>query len=449
MRIPSQLILAAFSLVPLGSALGQSYPLSENRWSNPEFVDRFLGTFGVDTEKAPSITTEEAGVFRAVAEVGADPAAAVRLLQRSITPESSGAMDFALGNFLVQSGQLPQAINAYQAAIRKFPNFGRAYKNLGLAYVQKQDYAAALPHLLKSLEILGGDGGLYGLIGFCHLNTGNFGPALDAYRFALVFQPNSRDWRLGQLKALQNLRDYAAVEALILRYIEEQPDEPEFWLQQANAFIAQRKYLEAASNFEIVRLLGAADDRVLVLLGDIYVNLGAPGLALDPYRAALATGKVKPSNALDIAKALSRRLPPEEFEGFLTSISNAYPSGLPAQDELLLLTLQAGNAMTRGQDEEAIQLLSQVVARDPLNGNALLTLGSFHFNKNDLETALNYYDRAEKVESVRLDSLLGAARVLVKQEKYTAAIRRLKAAQSIEPRPFVADYIATLERFNR
>ena len=36
------------------SCLGaQSYPLSENTWSNPEFVDRFLGTYGFDTEKHP------------------------------------------------------------------------------------------------------------------------------------------------------------------------------------------------------------------------------------------------------------------------------------------------------------------------------------------------------------------------------------------------------------
>ena len=144
-------------------------------------------------------------------------------------------MDFALANFLLQENRMGAAIASYKTAIRKFPNFGRAYKNLGLAYIQQNNYREALTNLTKALEILGADGGLLGLIGYCHLNLERHGPALDAYRLALVYEPDSRDWRLGQLKSLQQLRNYDEVENIIYRYIDENPAEPEFWLQQANA----------------------------------------------------------------------------------------------------------------------------------------------------------------------------------------------------------------------
>ena len=425
----------------------QSYPLSDNNWENPDFVDRFMGSYGVDTEKSPSLSRDEADVFRRVADVGYKTSSAIEILRNAIDSDSSAAMDFALANFLLQSGDVTNAIESFTTAIKKFPNFGRAYKNIGLAYIQSRDYRKALPNLTKSLEILGGDGGLFGLIGYCHLNNENYGPALDAYKLALVFEPNSRDWRLGQLKALQNLGNYSEVENIIYNYIEEEPNEPEFWLQQANAFIAQKEYLDAAANFEVVKMLGGADSDMYTLLGDIYVNLDAPILALEPYTRALSTGEVEPEDALKLAKILSRRLPANELGIFLTKISETYDDTLSQESSLTLLTLKAANALSMNDKERAMKLLSEVVSKDPLNGSALLTLGSYYIQENELEKALDYYDRASKVEAVKVDALLGATRILVKRGKYLLAINRLKEAQSIKEQYFVAEYISTLEKF--
>ena len=425
----------------------QSYPLSDNNWDNPDFVDRFMGSYGVDTEKSPSLSRDEADVFRRVADVGYKTSSAIEILRNAIDSDSSAAMDFALANFLLQSGDVTYAIESFTAAIRKFPNFGRAYKNIGLAYIQSRDYKKALPNLTKSLEILGGDGGLFGLIGYCHLNNENYGPALDAYKLALVFEPNSRDWRLGQLKALQNLGKYSEVENIIYNYIEEDPNEPEFWLQQANAFIAQKEYLDAAANFEVVKMLGGADSDMYTLLGDIYVNLDAPILALEPYTRALSTGEVEPEDALKLAKILSRRLPANELEIFLTKISETYDDNLSQESSLTLLTLKAANALSMDDKVGAMEMLTEVVSRDPLNGGALLTLGSYYIQENELEKALDYYERASKVEAVKVDALLGATRILVKRGKYLLAINRLKEAQSIKEQYFVAEYINTLEKF--
>jgi tetratricopeptide (TPR) repeat protein len=438
-----------FAAVAASATLhAQSYPLSDNTWSNPEFVDRFMGTFGTDTAKSPSINKEEAEVFRAVSDIAeSNPRQAVQLLRQAITPESSGAMDFALANFLLQVQDFAGSEAAFKASIKKFPNFGRAYKNLGLTYIQQAKFGLALPNLTKALEILGGDGGLFGLIGYCHLNAKNYGPALDAYKFALVYEPDSRDWRLGQLKALQNLRKYEDVEGIIYRYIQESPEEPEFWLQQANAFIAQRKYAEAAANFEIVDLLGAADKDMLVLLGDIYVNLNAASLALEPYEKALATGQVKAESALSLAKTLSRRLSAPETRDFLTLIQSTFGDTLENDQELTFLTLKAGNALALNDKVTAMDMLSQVVAKDPLNGGALLTLGSYYYGEADYIKSLDYYSRAEKVADVKVEALLGSARVLVKQTKYFDAINRLKEAQVISDQAFIAQYINTLEKF--
>ena len=43
--------------IPIES-YAQLFPLSENDWNNPEFVERYLGSYGVDMELSPEITLE-------------------------------------------------------------------------------------------------------------------------------------------------------------------------------------------------------------------------------------------------------------------------------------------------------------------------------------------------------------------------------------------------------
>ena len=113
----SILLLVAHTL------LAQSYPLSENTWSNPEFVDRFMGSYGFDTAKSPSISSEEAEVFRQVAKSGYKRDAAIKILTNAISKESSGAMDFALANFLLQNGKGLMCLPCTQDKLDQFETY--------------------------------------------------------------------------------------------------------------------------------------------------------------------------------------------------------------------------------------------------------------------------------------------------------------------------------------
>ena len=56
-----------FSVSLLFTTIGlfaQVFPLSQNSWSNPDFVKRFLGSYGVLTEKEPQITSDESETFK-------------------------------------------------------------------------------------------------------------------------------------------------------------------------------------------------------------------------------------------------------------------------------------------------------------------------------------------------------------------------------------------------
>jgi hypothetical protein len=80
----------------------------------------------------PTVTRAEAQLLRRAAELlETDPKAAIALLEDAQSPDSSAALDFALGNFHYQAEELEQAAVAYRAAIGKMPLFRQALNNLG------------------------------------------------------------------------------------------------------------------------------------------------------------------------------------------------------------------------------------------------------------------------------------------------------------------------------
>lgn len=435
------------------SAFGPVYPLTENSFSNPEFVERFRGSYGFDLERNPKITTEESELFQSIAPLmQSSPQAAIQQLQTyydaaMADPEKdpSPVVLYTIGSLYLQGGDNAKADRYYTDAIKGFPNFFRAYQNLGLSEVQQGKYEAALGNLTKALEIGGGSGTLYGLMGYCYLNLENTSAALDSYRLAMLFQPKSRDWRLGKLSCLMRIGETKEAITLLDTLIAENPSEADFWMQQANAFMGQEAYLDAAANLELVTRLGKATPQSLVLLGDLYVNEGLFALGVDTYTKALASQKLGADRLLRIVENLSFRGAPDQASRFLERLQSEYADVLSESQSLLALNLQARLALAQGRQEEAVAILQKVVSRDPLNGKALLTLGDYYRDQGDLEKAEFQYDSASKVKATEVDALVALGRLKVSQREYRSAIEYLRRAQSLEPKPYVAEYIDRLE----
>ncbi len=450
MKKPLLLLVAASCAAAPASAIPSVYPLTENTWSNPEFVKRFTGTYGFDLTINPRITSEEGELFQKVAALAAtDPGQAIALLRTALKPDSSAALDFTLGSFLLQQQKTAEAIALYETAIRKFPNFFRAYQNLGLALIQTGRHKEAIVPLTQALEIGAGNGGLFGLLGYAFLNTGRPSEALDAYREALIRQPDSRDWQMGKLNALIALQAHPEVVGMIDGLLQGDMDDTGLWLMQANALLGLSRPLEAAANLEVVHGKQAATAATQALLGDIYLNGGLPDLALEPYLAALRSGSLTAVRALRIGEALGSRAAPEAATTFLTFLDRSDRSGWSPAEEVALLNLRARAALAAGDGVGAASLLEEVVRRDPMNGPALITLGDHYLASGRKAEAEFSYGNAARVEASRVRAWHALARMKVEQGDYRAALTFLEDAQKLEPRAFVADYIDRLRQVMR
>jgi tetratricopeptide (TPR) repeat protein len=300
------------------------------------------------------------------------------------------------------------------------------------------------------IELGGGDAISYGLLGYAFTSKGDFLAAEMAYRNALLLDPQNTDWRLGLARSVVKQEKYEEAAALLHVLIERFPDRPEFWLLQANAYLGMKQPLRAAENLEVVERMGKASPDTLNLLGDLYVNEAKLDLAARAYSRALqADPGQNPARAVRNVEVLAARGGMTEAQGLAANVRSIYYGRLPDEDTQKLLKLEARIAVADGNGGEAVLILEEVVAKNPLDGDALMLLGQHYARSGEPEKALVYFERAGNLEAYEASAKLRQAQVLVGQGKYQEALPLLRRSQEIKPSDDVARYLEQVERLVR
>jgi len=434
--------------------LGQAQPSFANTlkfWNSPEFVNKFMATYGVKSEVEPKISVDEKELFdKLIPLIQSNPAQAITTLVAEINTETSAALEFTLGNLYVQANDYPKAIMQYRAAIKKFPDFQRAHMNLGVVLIQSNQHAEAQKELARTLELGGEDGNIYGLIGYCHLIGEKFLSAEAAYRKALLFSPDKDDWKLGLAQCQLQQQKYGECVTLFGEMIQKDPDNADLWLHQANGYLGLAESEKAATNYEIVRRMGKANSNVLNQLGDIYVNEGTYKLAYDAYREAVELDKGKeaspPIRAVDILISVGEF---DHASALLGNIRDIRKNQFGDDDRLKVLQLQARLLLAQGEEAKAIAALEQIVEKDPLDGESLLILADFYGRNDKAEEAGLFFQRAEQIDDFEVRAKIAHAQFHVARSSYAKAVPLLKSAQLKRPRDSVQRYLNQVEKLAR
>ena len=425
-------------------------PMEVRFWEERGFRDAFLASYIPATSIEPDVTEDEREqvqeLLALIGEGSFDEA--ITRIARLRTDASTAVYEFLLGNIHFQADRLDEASAAYLEAVRKYPNFRRAWKNLGLIRVKQQDFASALPALSKVIELGGGDGRTYGLLGFGYASTGDSIAAESAYRMAILLDPGTIDWKMQLGRALFMQQRYADAAALVGRLIEQNPAEPNLWILQANAFIGLGEPRRAAENYEMVDKLGASTVDTLNMLGDIYINEGLFDAAVATYDRAMEMDlDSRPERALRAARVMVAQGAYPPTKTMVQAIKDLYGYTLQDADRKELLRVEARIAVAEGAGEEQVRILEEIIRLDPLDGDALLLLGQHHHRQDDPERAIFYFERAASLPAFESDAKVRHAQVLVVQQRYAEALPLLRQAQSLRPRESVREFIDQVERF--
>ena len=417
-------------------------------WNDPDFTRRLIGSYGFASDVEPRLTPEEQAIYRdrIVPLLRDDQKKALTELQSLAKPSASAVFDFTLGNIYFQNEDLTNAVKHFEAALAKFPDYRRAQKNLAFALVRDGKYAAAIKPLTRTIVLGGGDGKVFGLLGFAYMNQGRPVSAEGAYRQALIFEPENVDFRLGLVKCSVAAANYDYALALIDELITQFPERDNLWSLQANIYIQKEQPAKAAICFETLRRLGKATPQNLFMLGDLYMAQDSRDLALSAYLEAVdKDGGQNISKALRPTQILVSRGAWDEARTLFAKIHSS-GGNLTGPEELKLLKLESKVAMSTGNGEKAIETLEQVIQKDPLDAEALLLAGDFYAKNGQKEKAEFRYQTASGIEGFEADAFVKHAQLLVQSQKYASAAELLRKAQKVKPRDNVQRYLEKVDQ---
>ena len=417
-------------------------------FADQDFRKRALENFNIHSDLEPKLPATEKEAFTKIADLAAtDVVRAYFELKAKTTADSSAVFDFTLGSIAYQLNRPNEAAKYLESATRKFPTYLRAYKNLGLIQLQQGRTDAAIKTLTRAIELGGGDGNTFGLLGTAYVAKENFVAAEGAFRNALLLQPTTPEWKLGLARCIFRQNKYAEAVSLMNDLMERQPDKPEFWLLLASAHLGLKETTAAATCYEMIDRLGKSTPETLMSLADIYLQDANYPLAVETYLRAL---DLKPDQKIDrplrAAEVLNARGAPAEAALLLARLKTYAGENVEPDRRRKMLKLEAKIASAEGKSKEAAAVLEQILQEDPLDGDALLLLGQYYAKNNQPEKAIFLFERAAGMEPFEADAKVRHAQVLVTTGKYDEAVPLLKRAQEIKPRESIARYLEQIER---
>ncbi len=455
MKLHPSIPMWSVALLLVASGLASAQTADEIRiWRSPEFQRAFMGSYGVRTDIEPQLTEAERALMQQIMELMGQPRgldkARVALL-KSMTPASSAAFDFTLGNIYFQQDNLDKAAQAYQRAVRKFPSFLRAHKNLGNVEVRAGRFAAGRAALARGIERGAAGGRSYGLAGVALAAEERFMAAETAFRQAMLLQPDVPDWKLGLARVMFRQNRFGEVAALADELIAKNPDSPDFYMLKAGALLGLKQPLKAAEIYEFLDLSGRAPASALQTLGDIYVNEGGWDLAAGAYRrAAEKEGPAAVERTIRNAEVLAARGAANAADELIAFVRERYADRLGDAERARLLRIEARLAVARGDDSDDYKRILEEIARlDPLDGDALIRLGQLAARKGRVEESLLLFERAAALEKFEAEARLRHAQTLVRNGRFQEAVPLLKRSQELRPREDVVRYLEQVERLAR
>jgi tetratricopeptide (TPR) repeat protein len=419
----------AFSAEPL--------PLSTSYWKDPAFLKSFNGSYRIEARIEPNVTTEERGLLVEIQNlmVAGNRTGALEKLRSSPLTEKSAALTFNLANLLFETGDNEKAIAAYKSALKEYPSFRRAHRNLALALVRENKLPEALEHLSEAIRLGDAEGSTYGLLGYCRLARKEFASALQAYRIAQVTEPNVPEWKAGVAQCLQETGAKEEAIALLDEVIALRPLEASYAVLLANIHLDLDRPDSAAKALELAYRLGVLPPDPTLMLADLHLRADRPAPAKSATQSAFSSER-KPGT-----DAILRLIATASTQGEWPFAKDLLAKAETPEPSRAMNLANASYLIDSGEDPAAgMKLLENLVSEDPTDGAALLTLAKHHAATGQPDSSELLLERATADTASAYEAHVELVRLLVAQSRYADALKSIDAALALNPTDALENY---------
>lgn len=392
--------------------------------------------------REPEMTGTEYALYeKVVALIPTRPEYAMSLLQ-SLMGEgkpTSPAFDFVLGNAYHRGGDIAKATVYYQKAIEKYPDFLRAWTNLGIVQFSQQHYVDAVNSLTRAVSLGDRSGATYGLLGYCHVRMDNPVAAEMAYMQACVVEPNNADWIRGLAELYFASRQYARAAPLVRELLRMRPRERPNWMLQADLQLAENRTVAAIATLETAGRIGVLDRDGVLLLGDLYAQQGLHPEAVATYAGAM---RDHPEAGADRLLRYARSLLAGGDAAAARKVLALVPEGGEVSVAASRLDTLA-SLQIHDQDWPAARAtLESLLRLRPMDGRALMALGNVLQSSGEKARAVLIYEQAAGVTEFTYSAQLELANLALEAKDYVRAATHLRRAIALQRSPALEDYLA-------
>lgn len=317
------------------------------------------------------------------------------------------------------------AEKTYLAVLKRAPQLVRAHSDLAQVYLIKEDYENARKYFSNAVAFGSNEAIIHGQLAYLNLTLHGPYSAISEYQQAMALEPNNPQWQQGLLAALSQARMYEAAQALIQELITKRPEEPSLWLNQAALAIQRQDLKLATASLEMAILLGDTDQRNLKTAAQLHLQLNSFDRALALLDQSLQSATLDMTTINDYIAWLGRFGMWDKASKLLERIANSVGK-MPLDDQSFFYLHQAKIAEHEKSHEQAKNFYKQSLAKNPTNGETLLSYANFASTREDYVTAEMLYIRAEAISGIEKDALIGRSQLYIDMKDYTSALNQLK-----------------------
>ena len=442
-----RLLLISLLFLPLLVSAEPENPWSplpiDPLWKSEAFRKSITGSYGIDSRIEPTITVDEEAYLRDSAEAMAadDREKAIQILIDSDISNRSPAIAFQLGSLLFEKGDLDAAAEKLESALKQFPNFRDAHRNLAILRLQQDKAEESFPHLVRAVELGSREGLTMGLLGYCHALKGNQQAALDAYRLASLTQPEERQWITGQAQALSQLGQTKEALSLYENLITKDPTSFNLWLLQSDAFVRLEKDTKAIASLELVRRGKALSPDGSLSLGHLFARNNLTDDALANYLAAVSAEQPVPfANAVEAVEMLIQTQQYTRAKTLTEALRSTYE-----EENGRLVRADAIIEMQTGDATSAAKKLEDWIARNPTDGETLILLAKYLETSDRIEEAEMRLEQAASFPDHTAAAKRALGELKVATGDYKSAVAHLKASLELQPDEALQAYLEAVE----
>jgi tetratricopeptide (TPR) repeat protein len=416
------------------------------RPASKEELNRIINeSAGFLKNREPEMTAGEYALYeKVVAMLAVQPEFAMQLLQGMMSGKErlSPAFEFVLGNAQYNAGHRDLAEAHYRRAVDQFPDYLRAWANLGVLYYGDERYDQAVTSFRRAVELGDSSSDTLGMLAYALQRAGNSVAAEMLYLRALSAAPDNPDWIDGLCGLYIESKQYPRAEPLARQLIKLQPHEPRYWQHYAGLLIAQDRRMEAVVVLESARAMQLASDDMLLQLGDLYAQQKFTAEALAVYRVALkSVPDAGAKRLIDMAQMLTDEGRPGPAAELLASVEKT----LPADARVPFLQARAELAVGRKDWPAARRDLEEAVALRPLHGPLLLRLGQvLKLSDSTIAAEQTLAAAARRPESA-YQAHLELADLALRDRRFRPCIDHLEQALQLEHSPAIQQYLTKIK----